>query len=63
MEIKVDLRALVFVGFERSEISGLTLVIGGSVRGARNRTVDADPDFFAFQLVDRHDIDFGQKRG
>ncbi|MNT18507.1 hypothetical protein D3C72_1537200 [compost metagenome] len=63
MEIKVDLRTFVFVGFQRRKIGGLALVIPGSISGARNRTVDTHPDFFAFQLVDRHNVDFGQKRG
>ncbi|MNE37305.1 hypothetical protein D3C80_1311520 [compost metagenome] len=63
MEIKVDLRTFVFVGFQRRKIGGLTLIIPGSVGRARNGAVDAHPDFFAFQLVDRHDVDFRQKRG
>ena len=63
MEVKVNLRALVFVRLQRGEISGFTLVVTGGVGSAGNRTVNANPDFFAFQLVDRHDVDFGQKRG
>lgn len=63
MEVKVNLRALVFIGLQRGKVSGLTLIITGGVGGARNRTVNAYPDFFAFQLVDRHDVDFGQKCG
>lgn len=63
MEVKVNLVALVFIGLQRGKVSGLTLIITGGVGGARNRTVNADADFFALQFVNRHDVDFGQKRG
>ena len=63
MKVKVNLGALVLIRLQRGKVSGLTLIITGGVGSARNRTVNADANFFAFQLVDRHDVDFGQKRG
>ncbi|MNS63956.1 hypothetical protein D3C72_970660 [compost metagenome] len=62
MEVEVDLRALVLVGFERRKIGGLTLIIPGGIGGARNGAVHAHPDLFAFQLIDRHDVNLCQKR-
>ncbi|MNN83650.1 hypothetical protein D3C81_2007250 [compost metagenome] len=63
MEVEVNLRALVLVGFERGEISGLTLIIPGGIGGARDGAVHTHADLFAFQLIDRHDVNLGQKRG
>jgi hypothetical protein len=48
MEVKVNLRTLVFVGLQRGEVSGFTLVITGGVGGAGNRAVNATPTFSPF---------------
>ena len=61
MEVKVNLRAFVFIGLQRSKISGFTLAIAVSIGGARDCAVNAHTDLFAFQFVDRHDVNFGQE--
>ncbi len=63
MEVKVNLIALVLVGFQRSEVAGFTLRAVGRVRRAGNGAGDADPNLFTLQLTDRHDIDAGQEVG